>query len=689
MPGAADADGRPSWLVHDPWMNRFAHVDAVAREALRHWHHSATAGELIARVNAGGHAHMTADELARLIDFLHASQLTEQSRSGSWEAFAKSATSRRHSLPAWLVHNYLFLRVPLLRPQRLLERTLPAVRLLWSRPARLAAATLGAAGLYLASRQWEHFISTLQGYMTWEGIAAAALALGLVKIAHELGHAYAAVALGCRVHTMGLALVVLAPMPYTDVTDAWRLTDRKKRLLIDSAGMIAETGIAAVALFLWALLPDGPVRSAAFVLSAVSIISSLAINLNPFMRFDGYYLLSEMLGVENLQTRAFALGRWKLRQLLFGLRAPCPEDMPARRAGMLALYAWAVWLYRLVLFTGIALIVYHAFFKALGIVLFAVEIAYFVARPVAGELAAWWSMRASILATRRTKLTLAGAMLAAGGFLVPWSSTVEIPAVLETADLQALYPVRSALVQTVHVRHGQTVESGETIATLVSSDIDDELSRTRISLRMAELQYGRRMVDAADRESSLVLESTIAALKAKIAGLQDERRELTIVAPFGGRIADLNPEVRPGRWVSPRQQIAIVAGGGSLVAKGYAAEADIGRIAPGGSAVFIPEHPSRSRVALRVERIATAGTTEIELPDLASTHTGRIAVNVDERRRLVPATAQYLVMMRAIGPVAEGDLSIRGVALAEGRAESLLARTWRRALGILVRESGA
>lgn len=689
LPGASTVHGEPTWLIHDPVMNRFTQIEPAAREALRHWPRCRTVDELVERVTAAGRVRLEAPAVMMLIDFLYASQLTEAPKSGGWQSFSRARIAQTHSLPAWLVHNYLFFRIPLFRPQPMLERSLPFVRLLWSRAAIAGLVAMGLAGLYLVSRQWERYVGELLSYLSWDGMLSATTALAVVKLVHELGHAYAAAAFGCRVHSMGLAFVVMAPLPYTDVTDAWRLTDRRQRLIIDGAGMLAELAIAAVALFLWSFLPDGAARNAVFVLSAVSIISSLVINLNPFMRFDGYYLMSELLRVENLQPRAFAVGRWRLREALFGLGLPSPEPMSAQRLALLTVYAWSTWIYRVILFVGIALIVYHYFFKALGIVLFAVEIIFFIARPIAGELSVWWRMRSRLLATRRTKLTLAMAAAGALAALLPLSSTIEVPAVLEAAELQSIYPTRSARVSSVLVRHGDTVKAGDVIATLAATDIEDELRRARISLQMAELQHGRRVADANDREQSLVIESTIAALRSKIEGLSAEQKDLVIRAPFDGRIVDLNTELSIGRWISPRELIAVVAGGGGLVARGYVPEADLARISEGASAVFIPEHPSRSRVSLRVTKIARAGATQIEIADLASVYTGRIATTQDERRRLVPSGSHYLVSMRADGATASGDLAVRGVALADGRAESLLARVWRRALGVLIRESGA
>ena len=121
--------------------------------------------------------------------------------------------------------------------------------------------------------------------------------------------------------------MVLFPVLYTDNTDAWRLVDARKKLQIVLAGILVELHIALLALFAWGVLDDGPLRSVAYFLTTASIVGSLLVNLNPFMRFDGYYALADYLGMQNLQPRAFALARWQMRQWLFGLAEPVPEPL--------------------------------------------------------------------------------------------------------------------------------------------------------------------------------------------------------------------------------------------------------------------------------------------------------------------------------------------------------------------------
>ena len=161
---------------------------------------------------------------------------------------------------------------------------------------------------------------------------------------------------------METAFLVLWPVLYTDTNDAWKLPSVRQRQLINAAGVAAELALACLALLACHLLPEGPLRAAAFLLATTTWIMTLAVNLNPFMRFDGYFLMSDALGIENLHEHAFALGRWRLREWLFDLREAAPEPLVSGQT--LALDLVCIWrlLYRLVPFVGIALLVYHLFF---------------------------------------------------------------------------------------------------------------------------------------------------------------------------------------------------------------------------------------------------------------------------------------------------------------------------------------
>ncbi|HBN50752.1 MAG TPA: peptidase M50, partial [Thalassospira sp.] len=228
--------------------------------------------------------------------------------------------------------------------------------------------------------------------------------------------------------------LVMYPVLYTDTSDAWRIISKEKRLRIAAAGIRVELALALLATFFWHLVPPGPLQSAVFLLATTTWITTLLINLSPFMRFDGYYLLSDFLGIANLQNRSFAMAKWTIRETLFRFGHPAPEPMPRKKRRMLTAFAIAVWIYRFFLFLGIALVVYHLFFKVLGIILFVVEIAWFIVIPVLNEMKHWWKDRHSAKVT--PSLVVTGFLLAVLTVLtfVPWQSRVSADAVLQASN---------------------------------------------------------------------------------------------------------------------------------------------------------------------------------------------------------------------------------------------------------------
>ena len=691
MPGPLTPSGAGSWLVYDPIQHRYFQVDQRTRDLLGLWPKVQTASALLESAERHFDGAIAPQEIEKLIAFAGQHHLTIEPASGGAGALWAETLRSRHGLLHAMLHNYLFFRVPLFRPGRFLAATLSLAEPLFSRTAAVLIGLSGLTGLYLASRQWDTFLSTAADFMSWEGFAWFSVGLMFVKACHELGHAYTAKRYGCAVPIMGVAFMMMAPMLYTDVTDAWRLTSRRQRVHVACAGMVVEIGLACLASLAWALLPDGSLRSIAFVIATTGWILSLVLNLNPLMRFDGYYILSDALGLENMLDRSFALGRWKLRETLFDLKEPCPEHISSRNQYIMTGYAWAVWMYRLVLFTGIALLVYHYFFKVLGIILFMVEVGYFIVRPIWRELRHWVMVRKKLLNSRRTIITGAAVTALLLLFVVPWSSRVDVPAVLEIKERVHLFPLRAAQVRAIKVTAGSKVKKGEILVELVSHELNSQMRLAKIKLALIELRRARNAVDQTDREQTLVLERELRSLQSQLAGLAVETAQLVVRAPVDGQILELDPTLAPGRSISRKDTIAFlggVSGGGALEANGYVSELDVNRIAAGTRGVFIPDDPTEPDVALAVSEVGATGAPSIEIAALASRHGGPIAVNAGHDRGLVPVLAHYPVRMDVAPGAVRAPRSLRGVAVLEGRRESFAIRLWRRAGGILVRESG-
>ncbi len=687
--GVPGGGGPAPWLVYDPLAHRYYEIDASGLAFLQHWRTGMMPAELADAAGGTLGRAVAPDEIATFRGFCETNGLV--AHRGGWQGLARLVAARRHGLGAWLLHNYLFIRIPLVRPQGFLDRTLPAARRLAHRRSLIAVALAGLLGLYLVAQQWDAFCATFLQFLTPEGMAGYLAALVAVKLLHELGHAYVATHHGCRVPSMGVAFMVLMPVLYTDTTDAWRVQDRRKRVAIDAAGVAVELALAAIATLAWSFLPEGTPRSIAFFLATTSWVMSVAINLSPLMRFDGYYIAADLFGVPNLQPRAFALTTWALRETLFGLGDPCPESWSPRRRAALIAYGVAVWIYRLVLFTGIAVMVYTIAFKILGLLLFAVEIGVFVVRPILRETLFWWANLGRIAPGERARVT--GAALAAVLvlLLLPLSGRVEIPAIAEPDRTERLTAVAPARVESVEVEPGATVSAGQVLMRLSSPRLDHELATARIRLALVEAKLDRRAADAQDRAGGLVLDGEQGARREALRGLQRRHDELVIRAPFDGVVAEIEPDLQPGRWVGKGEELGTLVSNGRRQVRGLVPEEAVARLYAGATGTFVPDDLTTGSIPVAVTSVSNASVSTVEIPSLASHLGGPVAVREEKNVGPVPVQAQYAVVLNR--PDDELRLSgtpavVRGVVAVSGHRESLFAHALRRIAAVLVRESG-
>jgi putative peptide zinc metalloprotease protein len=327
----------------------------------------------------------------------------------------------------------------------------------------------------------------------------------------------------------------------------------------------------------------------------------------------------------------------------------------------------------------------------LGIVLFLIEIVYFILRPVAHELQRWWKDRGSIRSTQRSRWTVACAGTLALLAILPWSTRISVPAVVEAAVIARVYPQRGGDVEEVRVKAGDTVRAGDVLVVLRSAEIDHQIALTTGKIALLQMRLARRSSDSEDRSNSLVNEQELRALSSELRGLRTERNDSTIRAPEGGMLAEFNSTIHAGRTIGRTEFVALIRGGGSVV-RGYISQDDISRLGRRNAGRFVADLPGWPSLDVELQDIARSGAATIETPELASQHGGPIAVRPHagdgSHRRLIPVKANYLAtMLVAPGGIAP-DYSARGVVILQGDAESSAGRAWRQIAAVLVRESG-
>jgi putative peptide zinc metalloprotease protein len=680
-------DGQPSWTLHDPSRNRFFRLDWLTFEIFQRWSLGEPAA-IAQAITTQTPLRPEPDDVMDVLTFAGANQLLSFSGADNSATLAALCARARPGWWQWLIHNYLFFRIPLIQPAALLEWLHARTRFVFRKGYWWLTAFAGLIGFALIWRQWDAFRATWIDFTNLNGFVGYLVVLVLVKIIHEFGHGLAATHFGCRVPTMGVAFLVMTPVAYTDTNEAWNLTDRKSRMWIGAAGMLAEINLAAWATLAWGLLPDGYLRSAAFMVATTTWVKSILINTSPIMRFDGYYLLSDALDIPNLHTRSFALARWQLREWLFKLGEAPPEYFrKSLRRGLVAL-AIFIWCYRLVVFTGIAIFVYNLFFKALGIVLFAVEIAWFIVIPILSEMKTWFQKRRAIARAPRTRLVLAAALIAVLLACVPLPKNVRLMGQFQPGREFKLTAPESAQLAAINVRDGERVEAGQALIRFDSPETQSRHQKTKIRVTTLEEEINSASSNPALRARLPVMQSELEMARAAQRDAEIALTQLRPTAPFAGTFRLLDCDSRAGDWLARREQVgSIVSDQGSSVVA-YVEEGDARLLTKGATAKLYLDGVVGAAVELTLISVEEDASRLLSHPMLTTQFGGNIHARVVDDE-LIPERALYRVTFAAGEiPDALGKQIRRGRVVIKAGAESVAERWSRNALSLLWRELG-
>jgi putative peptide zinc metalloprotease protein len=691
------SDGQPSWTLHDPVRNQFFRIDWLTFEIISRW--SMDDLQAIAdSVNADTTLRPDAADVEAVAHFLVENQLVKPAGMDSSRQFSDRLRKMGGNWQSWLLHHYLFFRIPLIRPDGWLERWQGWVALFYSRGFVLLTLAALGVGLVEVYRDWGRFSATLMDTFSWSGLLGYGATLIGIKVLHELGHAFTAKRFGCRVPVMGVAFLVMFPVAYTDTNEVWKLAQRKQRLAVAAAGVATELVIAAWATLAWGLLPEGIPKSIAFMLASTTWIATLVINTSPFMRFDGYFLLSDWLDMPNLHHRAFTLARWDMRERLFDLGLPAPEYFSRQRRIGLILFAYATWIYRLVVFLGIAVLVYAFFIKALGVLLFIVEIGWFVLLPLWSELKLWPALLAKegqptdILSLLRhgprvrRSAWLAGILMLL--FVVPWPTRQAASGILKPAEIFPIYAPAGAQVVGLPTPEGSVVKEGTILVELTSPELQLRWRRAQARLERLRWQASSAGVSAEQRQNLQVLVQEEQTAQAELASVQSEIGLYVPKAPFAGIFRDLQADLKPGQWVGNRERLGVVVKTDRWQVETYLDEDAVNRVKEGDQARFFTDGLEGPVLSLIVSAIDQDASRVLPNAQLAAQAGGSIMTR-EKHGQLVPERAVYRVTLSVENNVGElAQQSWRGHVVIHGRWEAPGLLFLRSAMVLVWRELG-
>ncbi|MEH6591932.1 MAG: hypothetical protein V7746_16845 [Halioglobus sp.] len=495
-------------------------------------------------------------ELLQLLTMLYRADLLNLDELPDFDELAERIEKRR-VMERKRLGNPLSIRLPLWNPDRFLTRTYPLVKWVFTPWAAFAYLLLLVSGLVQLGLHWE----TISGSLSDRLLAAESwiplfFTYPLVKLLHELGHGYTVKHWGGHVRQLGVMLLVFFPVPYVDASDSASFPDKRQRALVGAAGILVELGIAVVALMLWSKMEPGFVRALLFNVMVLSGISTLLFNGNPLLRFDGYYVFSDLIEVPNLGTRGGRYFRYVLAHCLGVKGVTSPANDPVEARWLLG-YAILSFCYRLTVMTTIALLLINNYF-------------------VVGALLAIWVLFSMILSpifkgiwylydnpqlegwrgTALLKVTAAFCVLLAFVLLMPMPHSTTAQGVVWLPEEALVRAEVDGRVSKVAAKYQGEVPSGHPVLSLDNPLTDNRVRQLQTTLEEMKLQ--RRSMAATDRSAMKGVEEQIIQVQANLEDARREQASLQVVTKRSGFLVLPNPRDTAQRYVFRGDTIAYV-----------------------------------------------------------------------------------------------------------------------------------
>jgi len=581
-------------------------------------------------VNAAGQdAAPTQDSVIRLLGQLHAADaLICNVPPDTREIFRRFQRQERQR---WRQRLWtpLAIRVPLVDPDRFLDRTLFLVQPLLGWAGALLWLALVVVGMTLAGIHWKAITHNIVDQaLTPQNLLLLWFVYPAVKAVHELGHAYVVKANGGEVHEIGLMFLVFIPVPYVDASAASGFTEKRQRMLVGGIGIMVEMALAAIALAVWLNASPGTVHAIAYNVMLIGGVSTLLFNGNPLLRFDGYYVLADAIEIPNLGARANAYWGYLARRYLFAGKDATPPSRDRGERAWFVGYGAAAFVYRFYVVFLILLYVGTKFF-AVGVLLALWAAITQVLTPIGKSLRQLFASQ-QLRRNRGRAVTTAALITAAFGgllFIVPLPLWTKAEGVTWPAENSHVRAAGDGFVQRVLAADGAQVKAGDALIELADPFLEARRKVLQAQLRGLELQF--LALRNTDRIEAGVVQEEIAVVRSDLERAEERLRSLRVASPRDGTLVIPGASDLPDRFVRKGQLVGyVIDASDRLTARAIVTqdEVDLVRERTRAVQVIASEWEARSATTAVVREVP-GGVKSLPSAALGALGGGRIAID--------------------------------------------------------------
>lgn len=570
------------------------------------------------------------DDVIAALGQLHAADLLASDALPDTDDLVKRQKKQRRQLWVQNLKSPMSLRVPLVDPDAFLNRTMPWLRWLFGWAGALLWLAVVVPAAVLAARHWDALTGNLADRVLATGnLAVLALCYPAVKLLHEFGHAYAAKVRGCEVREMGIMLLIFVPVPYVDASAASALPGKWRRALVGTAGMAAELFVAALALYAWVAIEPGVLRSILFNVMLIAGVSTLLVNGNPLLRFDGYYILADLIEIPNLGQRANRFWAHLVDRYVFRTPGGQPFDATPGEKRWFLFYAPAALAARMVMLIGIAIFVAQEFF-VIGVAIALWSLWSGIGLPL-------WKMGAHVVASPQLHRNRGRAMRLSAGlaaaallalFVVPAPHRLAAQGVVWLPEQAQVRAGADGAVTRVAAGEGAAVARGQLLVETANPTLAAEVSR--LAWRVRELHAEADAELAGDLVKREISQLALADANEKYAVQAQRWGDLRLAAGADGRfiLAAASAGDLPGRFLKKGTLIGFVTPGRADVARVAVGQDDVALVRGGARQVrlWVADRPGRTWTGTIVREVP-GGTFELPSKALATDHGGTVPLD--------------------------------------------------------------
>lgn len=619
--------GEPWYVVEDPVTQKAHRLSAEGYFVVAMMDGRRTIAEIwdAASARYGDTAPSQADVL-KLFGELHATEVLQCDATPDVLELEQRSTRQRRRDRMQRLLNPMALRIPLFDPDPLLERLRSVGNLLFSPLGACAWVLLVGLALRVVLANWNELSEAVADRVLVPGnLVMLGIVFPLVKALHELGHGLAVKRWGGEVRETGLMFLVFMPVPYVDASASSAFRERYRRVVVGAAGMLVEVGIAAAAALVWAAAESGPLRGVAYNVMLVAGVSTLLFNANPLLRFDGYYILADLVESPNLANRSNRYLAYLVQRHAFGARDAEPGPIGPGEKPLLVGYGVASYLYRVSLAIGIAYFVAQQFFF-IGLILAGWTLLTGLVIPVAKGLR--FVARSPVLERHRQRAVRVTAtamlVLAALLFVVPLPLVTITEGVVWLPEQSRIRAATDCFAGELRVPRGSPVAAGQVIAACTNPEAVAQLRSA--SGRVAELERRYRLESMSDLVRAQMTRAELGSARRELRRAAERMTDLELRSPSAGTLVVPEGEDLAGRFVRQGDEVAYVLGGIRPTVRAVVAQEEIDLVRARTRSVSVRLAARVSEVLpSRILREVPAASRELPSPALTVQGGGTIA----------------------------------------------------------------